>query len=638
MAVLDDGGSGGSGGSTSNKLRTYKVIVSSLRARSKPSVNLGTVVCSYSKSSLITTVGDPIITIEDGKQYYWMKINNKTQYICRELSSTSGGTPEKYMEEYTATDEDIEYGVVSVTTPSQQEAIAADVDAELEEQENNGILDGIINQGYKPALDSLVLFESDNSSRDIKNSNEFNIRSVLGIFGLPYQFMPHVDSRIDDRLAEKSSRTIGSSNDNYWDATAGIGSKYGEEIVANLPLLFMSPGRPSFMGHYSDDEKKGVLGMLFSGNDEMDINDLISKNGRYYTFRYDVAEYYKYVNPMCRIAAAYMGITDQTLDGKNLDQVNWMNYTIARTSGIFNGASTQDYLAIPFYIESDTQVSDSFDNDAGESSIAGTINGASDMARELQFLTGYAGSAMDLDVLVTDPDVGSNAQNLNDALSGIFKGGKGLFGNLGQHVASVVSGGKMIFPKVWSGSGFSRSYNVTIKLRSPDMDSLSLYLNIIVPILHLIGFVAPHMLVNDPNSYGNPFLVRAIYKGLYNIDMGLITSMSIDKGDKAMWNADGIPSSADISLTILDLYDVLSITKTNDDKFFSYDTVNNTAQMDYIATMCGINVYKPEIGRAISIWLLNKTINKVRDFFAVNLWGNLKTSIASKITEVYRRQ
>ena len=44
--------------------------------------------------------------------------------------------------------------------------------------------------------------------------------------------------------------------------------------------------------------------------------------------------------------------------------------------------------AIPFYINSDVSFTDSFGNETTESTLASTINGLSDKAREMNFLLG----------------------------------------------------------------------------------------------------------------------------------------------------------------------------------------------------------------------------------------------------------
>jgi hypothetical protein len=148
--------------------------------------------------------------------------------------------------------------------------------------------------------------------------------------------------------------------------------------------------------------------------------------------------------------------------------------------------------------------------------------------------------------------------------------------------------------------------------------------------------VAPQSIENNPNAYGNPFIIRAIYKGFFNVDMGIITSMSVSKGAECQWSPEGIPTSITVSIDIKDLYSALSITSTGNDGDWSYDTMSNTALMDYIANLCGVNVYKPEITRLIEMWLMNKGVNRVQDLFKNNIWGGLQDWVQNKIFGIYR--
>ena len=152
--------------------------------------------------------------------------------------------------------------------------------------------------------------------------------------------------------------------------------------------------------------------------------------------------------------------------------------------------------------------------------------------------------------------------------------------------------------------------------------------------MHLIGFVAPHMVQSDPNAFGNPFLVRAIYKGFFNVDMGIITSMNITKGDQGNWNADGVPSTVDVTFTIQDLYETMSITKTNNVNIFKFDTMDNTALMDYIANFCGVNLYEPEIKRNLRMWFVNNFMNRARDVIRIDIWANMKSGVFQRISNV----
>ena len=266
--------------------------------------------------------------------------------------------------------------------------------------------------------------------------------------------------------------------------------------------------------------------------------------------------------------------------------------------------------------------------------LASSVNSVSDMGRELNFLLGYTQAGTGIEAINNDAEVRANIENINDTVKSILGHGS-FFSNLATHIATVASGGKLVFPEIWADSSFSRSYSVNIRLVSPDPSKLSIFLNILVPLFHLLGLVAPQSIQSNPNGYTNPFLVRAIYKGHFNIDMGIITDMSINKGAECQWTPDGLPTSVDISISIKDLYNMLSITETSTTDW-KYDTLNNTALMDYIANLCGINIYKPEISRIIEMWWVNNFENRVDDFFKLDIWGNIQQKVQNGIMNIFR--
>ena len=78
-------------------------------------------------------------------------------------------------------------------------------------------------------------------------------------------------------------------------------------------------------------------------------------------------------------------------------------------------------------------------------------------------------------------------------------------------------------------------------------------------------------------------------------------------------------------------FTITPTTSTN----FKYDTLDNTAQLDYIANLCGINMYKPEIGRQLSMWIVNNGINRVLDV-PRNIWSSLNTKISGSVQSFFR--
>lgn len=557
----------------------WTCTATSLHIRSGPST-------SYSTKGYLNP-NDTVVEISqqtDSNGGKWVQhVNGWSCYL------TSGGTEYMYISQK-ATD-------VSTTTENSQ----PEIDVETE------------GYGYQPDTGDILV----STNTAVTDSEFAQIKHIAGVLGLPYQFLPAADPR------------LASSND-----VGNIGYEYGDKIIARIPLLFLAPGKANFMTKYSKKSRESMLEHILTlgvNTNSSSIDDLLNKDGRYYTFEYDSVRYYKYVNPMCRIAARYLGIHNIKINGTNLDNMNWEEYT---RSGIKSIGDFGKYTSVPFYINTETQISESWGNSTTQSMLASSVNSISDMGRELNFLLGYTQAGTGIEAINSDAEVAANIENINDTVKSILGHGS-FFSNLATHIATIASGGKLVFPEIWADSSFSRSYGINIRLVSPDPSKLSIFLNILMPLFHLLGLTAPQSIPSNPNGYTNPFLVRAIYKGHFNIDMGIITDMSISKGAECQWTPDGLPTAVDVSITIKDLYNMLSITETNATDW-NYDTLNNTALMDYIANLCGVNIYKPEISRIIEMWWVNNFENRVDDFFKLDIWGNIQQKVQNGIMNIFR--
>ena len=71
------------------------------------------------------------------------------------------------------------------------------------------------------------------------------------------------------------------------------------------------------------------------------------------------------------------------------------------------------------------------------------------------------------------------------------------------------------------------NYSFTINLSSPYGDVYNYYMNIVVPLMHLIALAAPRMV--SANSVASPFLVQAFIPGMCTCQLGIIQSLSIEK-------------------------------------------------------------------------------------------------------------
>lgn len=530
-----------------------------------------------SKSLVVIPDGTKIKTSVESAGWYKVTYNNKTGWIRQNKTKTI--KTEKTSYSTSRVDESTDSGADN----SSEDVLTAEERQKIYDEYSQYL------QGY-----------------NFSNSNRILLDNFNGVFGMPYQFSSTVDPKAS-----------GSS----------FGLKYMERIVTRAPLMIISPGKVEYMPNASKKEAAGVLNSLIdtaAGAGE-DIMSMITDNTRYYEFNYAYDEFYKYVNQMCRAGAIYLGIQDIKVNiGSNkntaLKDVKWEN-TIS--NNFSNYISSKESIA--FYVDGVNQISDSFSNSSMESQLVSKVNSFSDVGKEMAFLLGsQAGIKFD-----GSNDLLSEAEKGIEELADKYLKGNQLFKNLSEEFTTIVSGGKLIFPELWEDSSFNRSFDISIKLRSPDGDLLSWYLNIYVPMCFLICLVAPQQ--KRKWGYFTPFLVRASYKGLFNIDMGLVTELSFGKGQEGFWTIDGLPTVVDVSMTIKDLYQsVLSITKGNDNWF-----MNNTVLMDYISNLCGVNINKPDIARTLDVYFMLKT-NKIKDI-PNKLFNKLEVSRTNLLMDFYQK-
>ena len=432
--------------------------------------------------------------------------------------------------------------------------------------------------------------------------------NIAGIFGIPYQFSDEVDPNIKLNGIDTH-----------------IGRKFNEKVFSIMPILFLTPGEPKFMADYGNSRYKSVkqqtaaklAGLLDDQDEESNEFD----EGRYYSFESNFQEYKKYANVSLRALALYMGIDKVQIpvpgatSGKlvTLGKINiedFLNNSFAKLFG--------SQVTVPFFLDAETAISESFSNSTTESTLSQTVNQFSQNAREIQFIMGskdFGGLMGNVQDAVTDV-----TQNVTSAMSGISDAlmGKNMVSRVAGELTTIVTGGKIVFPEIWSESDYDRSYDINIKLRSPDPDPVSIFLNIYMPIVLLISMTAPRQIGNSSNSYESPFIVRATYKSIFSCDMGIITSLSINKGGSNNWNSMGMPTSADVTVSLKDLYGSMQISKR-------MGLLTNTAQMDYLANMAGVdlNEFEPTRQIRLALQIISNTKNDWGDY----AWGGIKAKL-----------
>lgn len=118
---------------------------------------------------------------------------------------------------------------------------------------------------------------------------------------------------------------------------------------------------------------------------------------------------------------------------------------------------------------------------------------------------------------------------------------------------------KIDFPMIWKSSGYTASYELTIKLYNPCPLKDSWHERYILgPLVALLLFVLPYSA--EGNFYQWPFLCRFTIPGLVRLNAAYVSNVSVIKG-----GGDGLPdisrvwrpSQVDVRLSISSLYNVM---------------------------------------------------------------------------------
>ena len=443
------------------------------------------------------------------------------------------------------------------------------------------------------------------------------------IFGLPYQYRPTVDMRVDG-------------------ADSVLGVEY-LTMLAEAPYISVLPGKPLFLPDIEDDKKSEYLKVF---NDM--INPLTDTLGRvlpnaesvltdkdmeirYFGFTSDYNTYMQYVNTMCWMIATTMGIADSlTVPGYENDEFgsvgkfDWQRWRMAnnfagtptedsvtkateggdsgsnrweslKNSGSIQDAATEAWTLMmeeasreeyytDFYINPNISYSESFQNTTSTSMLEGAVSQASEMAKELGFLMNAGVGAANANQ--SQEELG---KILNEAGSKIT-GNSGVLKRLLGSASTVISGYNIAFPEIWKSSDYSRSFNIEVNLRTPYGTKEAIFFDLMVPLAHWLCLAMPRQ--HTINSYGAPFLVKCFIPGFCSVDMGIVESLSISKGgDGSAWSVEGFPLEMTLSIQIKDLYSSMMMSRIN---FVSpkdiYNFVWNTGFLDYLAVQGGLNM------------------------------------------------
>ena len=272
-------------------------------------------------------------------------------------------------------------GTTDETTYTNPDGSAANTDRA--DSINNS--DAVFDAAYEAlnATEYNVINANDRTGVTSDFVTKLNINSLAGIEGIPYQFLPSVDRRID--FTTGASLTEGTNEDSMYTF---LGRKYAEKIVANMPILFMAPCNPRFMNDKSwGGSDAGIVASSLLGGLDSGLEDLLDGSGRFYSAGYAYNQYYNYLNVMLTCVVHFLGIEHEKIMINGTEEELWKVDWSQECSNEFSNT----YLAkqnLAFYIDSIDSISENFANSTMQSQIAGLVNGFSDTAKELSFFFG----------------------------------------------------------------------------------------------------------------------------------------------------------------------------------------------------------------------------------------------------------
>jgi hypothetical protein len=112
-------------------------------------------------------------------------------------------------------------------------------------------------------------------------------------------------------------------------------------------------------------------------------------------------------------------------------------------------------------------------------------------------------------------------------------------------------------PKTWrSSSADLPSTRYTMELRTPYGNHMSRFINLFVPLACLLAGALP--LSTGKQSYTSPFLCQLWHRGHAQVRLGMIDSLSIQRGTGGLgWNINNECLAIDVSFSVVDLSTIM---------------------------------------------------------------------------------
>ena len=567
---------------------------------------------------------------------------NNTEYWKISDVDENGNVTEAYWVEAQvasiSNDDANKYAIVRLSTEYDDAmSTSQDMDIEKMEEARKAELDArreylnITDQDVTVGSGSAYLYTFWSSSNDITAYDAY-IGKLTKVFGLPPQWTPYVDRRLD------FGRYL-------------VGRRYTETIMVSPTILSLCPGKIKVSDGLADAIESAGNGENISKS----IGDAMT-SGVTDPF-WDFEEnwngkngYIRYCNVLCAYAAICMSISEG-------DPADGGEYKLSDRTPPWGGSRYGEIDVSEFLSpETPNTISEAL---FGSSKIPGTFKDAVSSA-----LNNFVATASNLDMhyvhfnangqLNTREDFSTELRSsmIEDAINGVVNNtikdvafimnGKissdvqadldeyvnlasaslgGTLGTLLSTATEILKGGQVSFPQIIDKVSWGREFTFSVKFVSVYGDIESRFLNVVMPYLCLACLFLPKQLPATVDMYAYPPVVRAFARGVYAGQCGVVTNVSVRRGGEndTAWTASGQPMEIDVDFSIKAIHQ--NLMQSNSKVWFA----KNVGLQLYIGTICGIDMTVPQTE------LVKMTMESFGKGFFMDIPRNISYNIYKKI-------
>ena len=254
-----------------------------------------------------------------------------------------------------------------------------------------------------------------------------------------------------------------------------------------------------------------------------------------------------------------------------------------------------------FNVDYQGAVSESMSNSVSDINAGGLIKSVSQGARSVKFDVAGGNVLGEAQAAVTE-QVGAFLKGVTESVT---------FG-LSNVIDTLLGGAYVDIPKKWDDSSISfPTITYTMSLMSPYGNPISQLQNIFIPLCMILAGSLP--LKAGQSAYTSPFLCSVFNKGVQSIKLGMITSVSINRGVNNLgFSRTKRALGYEVSFTVTDFSNIMTapVNSSIFDEFFNFNVDDQSKFGQYMATLASRDIYsdkylKPKLKMKASRMLMS---------------------------------